>query len=79
MAVDDQVYMAASFLLVGALWGCTNATLAQATKVEDHEEEKERRGGGVFSGLKSLAKTKVWEGEGGERVIYVSIYGMCMQ
>lgn len=60
MAVET-VYMAINFLLGGAVWGCTNAILAQPTSKAAEEEMTTTDKTDMFSSLKSLARKKVRE------------------
>jgi hypothetical protein len=52
----------ASFLLVGALWGCSNAVIKQATETGSSSSSNKKQaqvGGGVWAGLRALIGTKV--------------------
>lgn len=60
----DTGYRFASFVLVGMLWGCTNAVLKQTTAMhvagKDERREKGNEGSsGLWDGLKALIGTKV--------------------
>jgi hypothetical protein len=52
----DLAYQIVSFVVVGALWGCTNPLLKQAT---DRGREEGRAGGAVLKELGRLARAKV--------------------
>ena len=52
----------ASFLLVGALWGCSIAVIKQATETGSSSSSNKKQaqvGGGVWAGLRALIGTKV--------------------
>eukprot|EP00624_Nannochloropsis_granulata_P002524 evm.model.NODE_22739_length_5049_cov_18.659536.3 len=49
----------ASFLLVGALWGCSNAVIRQATEAGSSTSNRgSKEQAGVMAGLKALIGTK---------------------
>jgi hypothetical protein len=65
-----------SFLVVGALWGCSNAVMKQCTEQQQQEGEKAAAGPGqkstnmkkgVWAGLQALIGTKVSTGTAAQR------------
>lgn len=80
LAVLDLLRKSLSFLLVGALWGCSNAVLKKVTS-PDAEKAADSGGalgadggrgqGGIWEGLRSLARAKVGHGRRPEHCILV--------
>jgi hypothetical protein len=56
-------FKVASFVLVGMLWGCSNAVLTRTTTGAKQQRRRRQASGGVWAGLRALLGTKVWTNE----------------